>query len=47
MDNKLRHLPLGVGPPPLNFFSFAIELYIYETDFTLGPNQKYHFRVLL
>ena len=45
-------LPLGVDPPlPLNgtnfqtffyptFFSFAIESYIYETDFTL---QKYHF----
>ena len=44
-------LPLGVGPPlPLmeqisshflpQFFSFAIESYIYETDFTL---QKYHF----
>ena len=38
------------GPPPLmakfpdiflpHFFSFAIESYIYETDFTL---QKYHF----
>ena len=46
--------PLGVGPsPPLNeqnfqtflphFFSFAIESYIYETDFTLGLSQKYHF----
>ena len=43
-------LPLGVDPPPLmaqiarhflpHFFSFAIESYIYETDFTL---QKYHF----
>ena len=38
-------LPLGVDPPPLmakisrhflpHFFSFAIESYIYETDFTL------------
>ena len=24
-------------------FSFAIESYIYETDFTLGLSQKYHF----
>ena len=40
-------------PPPLNshnfqefftpFFSFAIESYIYETDFALGLSQKYHF----
>ena len=38
-NGNLRwHLPLGVRPPP--FFSFAIESYIYETDFTL---QKYHF----
>ena len=27
-----------------HFYSFAIESYIYETDFTL---QKYHFEVLL
>ena len=43
-------LPLGVDPPPLMaqisrhfftpLFSFAIESYTYETDFTL---QKYHF----
>ena len=36
-------LPLGVDPPDIfspHFFSFAIESYIYETDFTL---QKYHF----
>ena len=51
-NGNLRwHLPLGVrAPPPLmaqisrhflpHFFSFAIESYIYETDFTL---QKYHF----
>ena len=50
-NGNLRwHLPLGVRPPPLmakfpdiflpHFFSFAIESYIYETDFTL---QKYHF----
>ena len=26
-----------------HFFSFAIESYIYETDFTLGLSQKYHF----
>ena len=26
-----------------HFFSFAIDSYIYETDFTLGPSQKYHF----
>ena len=48
--NLRRFLPLGVDPPPLMaqisrhflppFFSFAIESYIYETDFTL---QKYHF----
>ena len=40
-------------PPPLMaqisrhfftpLFSFAIESYIYETDFTLGLSQKYHF----
>ena len=47
-------LPLGVEhPPPLMaqisrhfftpLFSFAIESYIYETDFTLGLSQKYHF----
>ena len=44
------HLPSGVGPPPLmaqisihflpHFFSFAVESYIYETDFTLGLSQK-------
>ena len=51
-NGNLRwHLPLGVRPPPPlmakfpdifspHFFSFAIESYIYETDFTL---QKYHF----
>ena len=50
--NLRWHLPLGVRPPPSplmakfpdiflpHFFSFAIESYIYETDFTL---QKYHF----
>ena len=46
--------PLSVAPPPpLNgydfhpfftpLFSFAIESYIYETGFTLGLIQKYHF----
>ena len=36
-------------PPPLmdifsiHFFSFAIESYFYETDFTPGLSQKYHF----
>ena len=36
-------------PPPLmdifsiQFFSFAIESYFYETDFTPGLSQKYHF----
>ena len=40
-------------PPPLmaqisrhflpHFFSFVIESYLYETDFTLGVSQKYHF----
>ena len=48
-NGNLRwYLPLGVDPPPSiflpYFFSFAIESYIYETDFTL---QKYHFEVLL
>ena len=27
--------------------SFAIDSYIYKTDFTLGLSQKYHFLVLL
>ena len=51
-NGNLRwYLPLGVVPPPLNgtnfqtfftpHFSFAIGTYIYETDFTLGPNKKY------
>ena len=43
-NGNLRwYLPLGVDPPRHflpHFFSFAIESYIYETDFTL---QKYHF----
>ena len=26
-----------------HFFSFAIESYIYETNFTLSLSQKYHF----
>ena len=51
-NGNLRwHLPLGVRPPPplmaqisrhffTPLFSFAIESYIYEMDFTL---QKYHF----
>ena len=40
-------------PPPFNstnfhpflphFFSFAIESYMYEKDFTFGLRQKYHF----
>ena len=30
-----------MGPPHL--FSFAIESYLFETDFTLGPIKKYHF----
>ena len=48
--NLKWHLPLGVGaPPPLNgtnfqtfyypIFSFAVESYINETDFTLGLSQ--------
>ena len=28
-------------------FSFAIESYIYETDFTLGLSQKYHLSLLI
>ena len=49
--NLRWHLPLCVDPHPLNgtnfqtffphFFSFAIDSYIDETDYTLG--QKYHF----
>ena len=51
-NGNLRwYLPLSVDPPPPlmaeisrhflpHFFSFAIEAYIYETDFTL---KKYHF----
>merc|ERR1711978_882168 len=47
------HLPSGVGPlpPPLmaqisiyflpHFFSFAIESYIYETDFTLSVKNRF------
>ena len=40
------------SPPPTGtnfhqflprFFSFAIESYLYETDFTPGPSQNYHF----
>ena len=53
-NGNLRwYLPLGVDPPPLNgtnfqtfftpLFSFAIDSYIDETDFTLGLSQKYHF----
>ena len=41
-------LPL-VALFPLHFFpifSCAMEYYIYETDFTLGLSQKYHFQVL-
>ena len=47
---KMAFAIRGPTPPPLmakfpdiflpHFFSFAIESYIYETDFTL---QKYHF----
>ena len=47
---KMTFAIRGPAPPPLMakfpdvflppFFSFAIESYIYETDFTL---QKYHF----
>ena len=28
-------------------FSFAIESYLYETDFTTGPSQNYQYYVLL
>ena len=45
--------PLGIDSPPLNghnfqtffipLFTFALESYIYETDFSLGLSQKYHF----
>ena len=30
-----------------HFFSFAIESYLYGTDFTPGPSQNYHSSVLL
>ena len=50
---KMAFAIRGPTPPPLmakfpdiflpHFFSFAIESYIYETDFTLGLSQKYHF----
>ena len=30
-----------------HFFSFAIESYLYETDFTPGPSQNYHSSVFL
>ena len=53
--NLKWHLPLGVAPPPLMaqisilfftpLFSFAIESYIYERDFTLGTSEKYQFSV--
>ena len=39
----ILHAPLMAKFPDIflpHFFSFAIESYIYETDFTL---QKYHF----
>ena len=49
--NVQWHLPLS-APPPLMalisihfftpLFSFAIESYLYETDFTPGPSQNYH-----
>ena len=32
--------------PFFTLFYFAIKSYIYETDFTLVPSQKYHFQVL-
>ena len=52
---KIKHLPLGVGALPLStdtfsrlftLFIFLLHLnfiYVYETDFTLGVNKKYHF----
>ena len=41
--------PLGVGFQTFFYptFSFTIESYIDETDFTLGLSQKYLFQVLL
>ena len=33
----------GVFKGILNNVFFAIESFIYQTDFTLGLNQKYHF----
>ena len=49
-NNQNGNLPLGPSLNGTNFqtffyptFSFAIESYIYETDFTLDLSQKYHF----
>ena len=39
-------LPLSGTFPDIflpHFFSFVTKSYIYETDFTLGLSQKYHF----
>ena len=44
---RITPLPLtGTKFHPFSphLFSFAIESYIYETDFTLGLSQKYHFK---
>ena len=46
-NGNLRwHLPLGVRPPPPHSFSFAIESYIYETDFTIKESFECLFWVL-
>ena len=42
---RTPHPSNGTFPPPFYapLFSCAIKYYIYETDFTLGLSQKYHF----
>ena len=39
---KISFFDAGFGKG-FTFFSFAIDSYIDETDFTLGLSQKYHF----
>ena len=49
MEFSIKRPTLPTPASPLmdiistHFFSFAIESYMYETDFTLGLTQRYHF----